>query len=285
MKKIFYSLILVICVLVLSGCKKDSMDDIVVYTTTYPIEYITYELYGDNSTVNSIYPNEIIELSDKLIKDYSEGNLFVYNGLSTEKDYAVKMINNNKNLMIVDATMGMEYENGIEELWLNPSNFLMLCLNIRNGMKEYIDNGVLRKQIDENYEKIKLNISELDADIKLLVENADKNRILVSNNSLKFLEKYNVEVLSVQDDENLTETVINNVSKEITNGNIKYIYMFEGDKLSEDVDKLLKNNNIERVYFDSLTILNEDNKKNGKDYLKVMNDNLELLKKELYKAA
>ena len=285
MKKIFYSLILVICVLVLSGCKKDSMDDIVVYTTTYPIEYITYELYGDNSTVNSIYPNEIIELSDKLIKDYSEGNLFVYNGLSTEKDYAVKMINNNKNLMIVDATMGMEYENGIEELWLNPSNFLMLCLNIRNGMKEYIDNGVLRKQIDENYEKIKLNISELDADIKLWVENADKNRILVSNNSLKFLEKYNVEVLSVQDDENLTETVINNVSKEITNGNIKYIYMFEGDKLSEDVDKLLKNNNIERVYFDSLTILNEDNKKNGKDYLKVMNDNLELLKKELYKAA
>ncbi len=285
MKKIFYSLILVICVLVLSGCKKDSMEDIIVYTTTYPIEYITYELYGDNSTVNSIYPNEIIELSDKLIKDYSEGNLFVYNGLSTEKDYAVKMINNNKNLMIVDATMGMEYENGIEELWLNPSNFLMLCLNIRNGMKEYIDNGVLRKQIDENYEKIKLNISELDADIKLLVENADSNRILVSNNSLKFLEKYNVEVLSVQDDENLTETVINNVSKEISNGNIKYIYMFEGDKLSEDVDKLLKNNNIERVYFDSLTILNDENKKNGKDYLKVMNDNLELLKKELYKAA
>lgn len=285
MKKIFYSLILVISLFILSGCKKDSMDDITIYTTTYPIEYITYELYGENSTVNSIYPNEIIDLSDKLIRDYSEANLFVYNGLSTEKDYAVKMINNNKNLMIVDATMGMEYENGIEELWLNPSNFLMLCLNIRNGMKEYIDNGVLRKQIDENYEKIKLNISELDADIKLLVENADKNQILVSNNSLKFLEKYNVTVLSVQDDENLTETVLNNVNKEISNGNIKYIYMFEGDTLSDEVDKIIKNNNIEKVYFDSLTLLNEENKKNGKDYLKVMNDNLELLKKELYKAA
>ncbi len=73
------------------------MDDISIYTTTYPIEYITYELYGENSNISSIYPNEIIDLSDKLIKDYSSTDLFVYNGLSTEKNYAVKMLNNNKN--------------------------------------------------------------------------------------------------------------------------------------------------------------------------------------------
>jgi len=144
-----------------TGCKKDSMDDITIYTTTYPIEYITNVLYGENSNISSIYPNEIIELSDKLIKDYSNANMFVYNGLSNEKNYTVKMLNNNKNLMPVDATMGMENEDGIEELWLNPSNFLMLCLNIKNGMKEYIDNTVLRKQIDTNYEKLKLEISEL----------------------------------------------------------------------------------------------------------------------------
>ena len=209
-----------------SGCKKNSMDDISIYTTTYPIEYITYELYGENSNVSSIYPNEIIDLSDKLIKDYSNTDLFVYNGLSTEKNYAVKMLNNNKNLMIVDATMGMEYENGIEELWLNPSNFLMLCLNIKNGMKEYIDNSVLRKQIDTNYDKLKLSISELDAEIKLLVENADDNNILVSNNSLKFLEKYNVNVLSVANDKSLTEEVINEVKRQIEKKNISYIIMF-----------------------------------------------------------
>ena len=29
-----------------TGCKKDTMDDITIYTTTYPIEYITNELYG-----------------------------------------------------------------------------------------------------------------------------------------------------------------------------------------------------------------------------------------------
>ena len=282
MKKIFLGLLAISAVLMLSGCKKNSMDDISIYTTTYPIEYITYELYGENSNVSSIYPNEIIDLSDKLIKDYSSTDLFVYNGLSTEKNYAVKMLNNNKNLMIVDATMGMEYENGIEELWLNPSNFLMLCLNIKNGMKEYIDNSVLRKQIDTNYDKLKLNISELDAEIKLLVENADDNHILVSNNSLKFLEKYSVNVLSVANDEKLTEETINEVKKQIEKKNISYIIMFNNDVLTDEIEDLLEKNNIEKLYFDSLSTLSINNKNLGKDYISIMNENLDILKQELY---
>ncbi len=283
MKKIFISLLLVIVTLSLTGCKRDSMENINIYTTTYPIEFITKELYGKFSIIDSIYPNEIIELSDKLIKDYSEGDLFVYNGLSAEKDYAVKMLNNNKNLMIVDATMGMEYENGIEELWLNPSNYLMLCLNIRNGMKEYIDNGVLRKQIDQNYENLKLDISELDAEIKLLVENADDNHILVANDSLKFLEKYKVEVLSISNKEKLTDSLVQEVKKQISDGKIKYVIMFEEDKLDDEVEKLISDNKLEKLYFDSLTTLKSENRKAKKDYLSMMNENLDVLKKELYK--
>lgn len=282
MKKLFLFLFTIILIINITGCKSDSMDDITIYTTTYPIEYITNKLYGNNSTVSSVYPNEVITLTDKLIKDYSESNLFVYNGLSSEKDYAVKMLNNNKNLMIVDATMGMEYENGVEELWLNPSNFLMLCLNIRNGMKEYITNGVLRKQIDENYEKIKLNISELDAEIKLLVENADDNQILVSNNSLNFLEKYNLKVLSVSNKNNFTETTLNDIKKQITNNKIKYIIMFENDTLDENIEKILKDNKVEKLYFNSLITLSKENKTAKKDYIKIMNENLDILKRELY---
>ena len=88
MKKILLSTIMLITLFNVTGCKTDSMDDITIYTTTYPIEYITNELYGEYSNVSSIYPNEIIELSDKLISDYSNSNLFVYNGLSSEKNYA-----------------------------------------------------------------------------------------------------------------------------------------------------------------------------------------------------
>ena len=45
MKKL---LLTFICIFCLSGCfKRDSMENINIYTTIYPIEYITNRLYGD----------------------------------------------------------------------------------------------------------------------------------------------------------------------------------------------------------------------------------------------
>ena len=86
-------------------------------------------------------------------------------------------------------------------------------------------------------------------------------------------------------DDNLTETTLNEAKKQIKNKNVEYIIMFEGDELSEDVEKLLTENKIEKLYFDSLTTLSKENKKAKKDYIRIMNDNLDIIKKELYKNA
>ena len=291
MKKKFICLVAFVSIFA-TGCKKDSMDGITIYTTTYPIEYITNALYGENSEIYSIYPNEVIEPSEKLLNDYSSADMFVYNGLSVEQNYAVKMLNNNKYLIPVDAASGIVPENidGIEELWLNPSNFLMLCLNIKNNMKRNIDNGVLKKQIDTNYDKLNLEISELDAEIKLLIENADDINLLVSNDALKFLEKkYNdpnknkkINVVSLENNDNLTNDVMNEAKKLINDKKIKYIIMFRDDVLTDEVEKLITDNNIEKVYFDPLTTLSSENKASGKDYISIMNENLNILRQELY---
>jgi len=283
MKKYLLIAVTLIMIFTLSGCKKDSMEGINIYTTIYPIEYITTKLYGDYSNISSVYPNEVIKLTDKLLQDYSAGDLFIYNGISAEKEYAVNMLNKNKGLMIVDATMGMDVEYSDEELWLNPSNFLMLCLNIKNGMKEYITNTFLKKQIDNNYDELKLLVSELDADTKLMVENAtDSNTILVSNDMFKYLEKYNINVISLENNNNLNEQLINEAKIAIDNKSVTYILMLPNDTLSDEVEDLVSRNNIEKLYFNSITTLSESDEKNGKDYLSIMRENLDLLKKELY---
>ena len=49
-------------VICLSGCnflKKDMMENIDIYTTIYPINYLIKYLYGDNANVYSIYPNGV----------------------------------------------------------------------------------------------------------------------------------------------------------------------------------------------------------------------------------
>ena len=70
---------------------------------------------------------------------------------------------------------------------------------------------------------------------------------------------------------------IYNINKEI-----KYIIMMPNDNLSDRVEEFVDDNSIEKIYFDPLTTLSNENSKNGKDYISVMKDNIELLKRELY---
>ena len=287
MKKILVSIVLIIFISLLGGClKRDSLEGIDIYTTIYPIEYITNRLYGTHSNIKSIYPSGInvdeYTLTDKQIKDYSKASMYIFNGLDKDKDYVIPMFNYNKNIKIIDTTLSMEYINSKEELWLDPSNFLMLAQNIRNGFKEYINNFYLKEEIDENYETLKIEVSNLDAKIKLMVESADTKTIVVADDLFKYLEKYNINVISLEENDNLTEKVINNVRNLITSGEITYIFTKQNSIANNTVKSLLDTTSVELITFNSISNLSTEEIKNKKDYLTIMNDNIELLKNELY---
>ncbi len=285
-KKISLLLVSMI-VLLATGCfKRDSMEEIDIHTTVYPIEYVTNALYGESSNVSSIYPDGIIvdeyELTDKQIIDYSKASLFIFNGLSGEKDYVVDLFKENKNIKIIDATLNMEYSNKIEELWLNPSNLLMLSQNIKNGLNEYINNHYLKNKIEENYNKLKIDVSNIDAKLKLTAESATTKKIVVSNDLFKFLEKYDLEVISLEENNNLTDKVIADVTNLIKTDEINYIFVPQNEELNETIQKLVDDTDVEIIYFHTLTNISETERNDKVDYLTIMNSNIELLKKELY---
>lgn len=209
MKKIF---LLILGLFLLTGCslfKSDDMDDIDIYTTTYPVRYLIDYLYGNNSTIYSIYPNGVnfrdYELSDKKLNEYAKSSLFVFNSLDIDRDYAVKMVNVNSNLKLIDVSMGMEYDNSIEELWLNPYNYLMMAQNIKNGLIEYVTNPYLvsnkeKNGISDKYEVLQYEISKLDANYKSYLDNTKYNTIVTDSDALKFLEKYGITVISLSED-------------------------------------------------------------------------------------
>lgn len=270
-----------------SGCfKKDDLEDITIYTSVYPIEYIVDTLYGKNSNVKSIYPDGVdvskYSLTDKQIKDYSKGNMFIFNGLSDEKDYVTSMFNYNKDLMIIDTTATMEYNNHVEELWLDPSNFLMMSLNVKNGLLEYITNQYLKTEIDNNYNKLKLEISNIDAKIKLMNENSSKKTIVVDNSSFKFLEKYGFEVISLEDNEELTDKTISDVIRMVRKKQITYIFSTDANNLNKNVQKIVKKTGVEILELNDLSNLTENQRNSKEDYISLLNENIDLLKKELY---
>ena len=288
MKKITSLLIICIIILTTSGClKRDNMENITIYGTNYPTCYIINRIYGKFSKVNSIYPNgsNIYEysLTDKQIKDISKSDLFVFNGLSKEKKYVNQMRKQNKNLRIIDTTLYMEYNYDMSELWLDPSNFLMMAQNIKKGLNEYIDNYYLNNKINSKYEKLKIETSNLDAKIKDIISNGNDKQIVTSNNLFKFLEKYGLKVYVLDESDPDITTTTNEVRRLINNGKIKNIFIKNDEEENETIKNLTKGTDIQIQKWHTLSNLSEIEVSDNKDYFSIMNDNLELLKEELYK--
>lgn len=287
MKKIIKLFSLIGIIFVLTGCiNKDSMEDITIYTSVYPIEYVTERLYGEHANVVSFYPSESnpyeYKLTKKQIKDYSTSNLIVYNGLGKEKDYIVEMINNNKNLRIIDATARIEYQNSMDEIWINPSSLLTIAQNVKNGFKEYVTSSYLQDEIDNNYDKLKLEISTIDAEMKEMVANAENKTIVVSSNDLTFLSKYGFNVISL-DDSTVTDKIISDTKKLINRKQISYIYMKSNEEENSTIKSIKQSYpSIEILKLNTLNTISAQDKANKKDYISIMYDNVDNLKKELY---
>lgn len=285
MKKKISFIILLLGIFLLSGCSTDSMENINIYTSIYPIEYVTNELYGSYSTINNMYPQGInpyeYKLTNKQIKDYGNSDLVVYNGLGKEKDYIVTMVNNNKKLRIIDSTNRIEYKYSEDEVWINPSNVLMVARNIKEGLKEYVISENLDKKINDNYEALKINISNLDVELKEMAENASNKDIIVQNNELTFLTKYGLNITSI-DEKTVTDKTYNDAKNLINSGEIKYIYLLSGSEENQYTKELKDSSDIEILYIDPINNISTEDKNNGKDYISIMNDNIDKLKQELY---
>ena len=285
MKKLFI-FISILSIFLTTGCfKRDTMEGITIYTTVYPFEYITNRLYGDNSNVLSIYPDGAViseyELTDKQIKDYSRSELFIFNGLNEEKELVTKFFKHNKKIKIIDTASSMEIDYRVEELWLNPSNLLMLAQNIKRGFEEYINNHYLKNSIEENYEQLKIDISNLDARMRSILDDAKSNTIVVSDDLFLLLTKYGFNVISL-DPDTVTDKNIQEAKNLIQNKQINYIFVPINEEVSKTIEGLIEGTNIKLSYIHTLSTITETERNNKKDYISIINDNIELLKNEVY---
>lgn len=285
MKKIKILISLLLCI-TLTGCfEGEQTKEMVITTSVYPIEYVVQNLYGEESTIDSIYPKDIeisnYKVSDVLLEDYKSSELFIFNGLSKEKDYVKKLKNNNENLKIIDVTSNMTIDYKMEELWLDPNNMLTIANNIKEGFNEYINIKVVLDNIEKRYEQLKVALTSLDGKYYQAVKKSDYDTIIVSNNAFKYLEKYGLTVISL-DKKTVTSKDISDAKALLSSNKCKYIFINYKEELDEDTKKIIEDTKADKLEFFTMTNLTGiDTTK--EDYITLSNQNLENLKKELYK--
>ena len=267
MKKIILFIALVIATSFTTGClKSDTMDDIDIITTIYPIEYVANRLYSDYSTVRSIYPKDTIikdyEITEKQISDFAKNDLLIYNGYGKEKEYAISMINLNNNLKIIDATYGISEKYKESDLWLNPANLLMIAQNIKNELTTYLSNNYIIDDMNNKYELFKVDMTELEANLKKTADNAQNKTIISSDETLKFLEKYGFEVIALfEEDESGTNQLnaenLEEANELLEDKKVNYIFITDNETESSTVKNLRDTYDIDALVFRTMETITE----------------------------
>ena len=284
-KKILFLLLVLIIPFIVSGCANDSMDEIEIIVTNYANEYIVRSLYDKHSTITSIYPDGILidnyKISKKQKNEFAHKDLFVYNGLiEKERNLALELLTINPELKIIDTAYVLETEYSPEELWLNPSSLLMMSQNVRRSLKEYVSSAYLKKDIDEAYNELKINLSELDAEYRLASESTNNRTIIVADSALKYLEKFGLNVICI--DDNASQKTLSDAENIIDSGGVSYIFKFKGEELSENAKTIMENYSINTSELHRLDNITDQERSEKKDYASITKDNLESIKKELY---
>ena len=276
-KNLLLTFLSILSIFLLTGCfDTNNLDGSNITTTVYPVEYLIDRLYGEHSKINSIYPNEIdiskYELTEKQVKEYSkETTLFIYNGLSNEKEIAKTFINKNKKMQIIDVSYGMNYKYGIEELWLNPNNYLMLANTIKSDLEELSSSKYAAEEIESNYAKLEEDLTTLDAELRNIAKSAKNTKsetIVIAYDSLGFLERYGFNVINISSENNITSSIKN----KFKNKTYTKIFVADKNKVSDSVKDLVDNYKAELIEINMMHTLTDYERNNKDNYLTIMND-------------
>lgn len=304
MKKIllvFLSVITMISAVACSSGNNTAKDNgkINVYTTVFPIYDFTRNIGKDKININYVVPPEVephdYEITPKLMKDIQNADLLIKNGLGLDS-FADKIKSENK-LQIVDASEGIkpltydEEQNHEKEnheshnhgqydphVWLNVDLAMRECENIKNALikADEKNKDFYEKNYNEYIEKLKKLKSNYDENLK-----DKKNKsIIVSHGAYGYLcDEYKINQISITGISPNQEPSLSKIS-EIANyakkNNIKYI-LFDG-LVNPNVAKTIADEaNIKTTVLYSIDNISKKDFDNNKDYISLMNKNLETL--------
>ena len=272
-KRFIYMIVIIIMTILTTGCSfvKDNLENAKICTTIYPVQFLTDKLYGEHSTIESIYPQgadiDNYRLTSKQIKEYAKNNLFIYNGLTNEKNIAKNLINKNKNLLIIDIANGLNYKYDLKELWMSPYNYLMLAKNIKEGLNDYLKSSIIKKEVNKNYNELAEKLSLMDADLRSIAREANKNNketLLVTDDLFYYLQDYGFKIVSL-DPDTRTESTINNVNNDLKKKKYNAIIILD-NTIDDEINNIIDKHKISQVNISSMI----DEPENNDNYINQM---------------
>ncbi|MBB5326267.1 zinc transport system substrate-binding protein [Anoxybacillus tepidamans] len=302
--------VLLVVILTLFGCNKQEATEpsknknvLTVYTTVYPLEDFAQKIGGDYVQAKSIYPPGVeahtFEPTTRTIKQLADADAFIYIGegmegfvdqtIQTLKNEHVTLVEGAKGIEFLDSTReheenGEEHNDGDKDphVWLDPVLSVQIAENIKNALIELKPEA--KDTFEKNFASLKQQLQQLDEQFQTIVKNAPKKEILVSHAAYGYWTKrYGIQQLSIAGLSPSNEPSQKELAQIIDTAKKYHIrYVIFEQNVTPKVADIVKN----EIGADVLRLHNleartkEDIEKN-KDYIAIMKENLEVLKKAL----
>lgn len=320
MRKFSVIAILISILVLFSGCGNEETsaesDKVTIYTTVYPLQFITEEIGGEYVEVETIYPAGVDEHSfeptQKDMVNVAESDYFFYIGYGLEafvpsmeealkaEDVAFVAIGEMLEIEPIEYDEHEEHsdedheeehddghnhsdEGGVNpHVWLNP----LYC----DEMARFVTD-ILSAEKPEEAEYFETNYEELSAQFVALnnafievTSNAKHDEFVVSHEAFSYWETsygiHQVGIQGVSTSSEPTQKELIQLIEEIEADGIHYI-LLEQNVSDTYVEVIESETDVEVLPIHNLSVLTSEDIKNGEDYFSLMYKNLESLDKAL----
>ncbi|MEA4846485.1 MAG: metal ABC transporter substrate-binding protein [Clostridiaceae bacterium] len=298
MKKVITAIIVLLSLsIALTGCmeagKKPTGRSMKIYASFYPMYFLASEIAGDKAEVITMIPAGAEphdwEPTPKMIIELQKADMLIYNGAGMETwiDNVLPNVDE-KRTKIVDASEGIELLGSSghgtydPHIWVSPVRFKQQAQTIYDALLE-IDSGN-SEYYEKNKQDLDSRLSKLDKDIRDASKSFKSNVIVVSHEAFGYFAKdFSLEQIAIRGinpQEEPSPSKMAELARKCSENDVKYIFFekLTSPKLSET---LAKEVGAGTLVLNDAAGLSEDDIKSGKDYITVMYENLENLKKAL----
>lgn len=261
----------------------------IVYASFYPIYDLASKIGGDKITVKTIIPPGIEphdwEPSTKDVAEMTKANVILYLGLGMDS-WIGKIKTSALNTNFYEVSKGVDIiKSGSAtnpHIWLSPKSALIMAKNINEALQKTDSKN--KEYYNKNYENLKNTLESLDNEYANSLSKAKLKTFIVYHSAFDYIARdYGLrqESLAGMSDEaepspaRMAE-IINMIKKE----NIKYIFT-EPLTSPKPIETIAKETGIKVLPLNTIEGLTKEDIERKADYISLMKENLENLKKAL----
>lgn len=292
-----------ILILFIGGCASNASEvpengQVMIYTSIYPIEYITEQLASDFADVKSVYPPGVdahtYEPTTKDMIDVSKSDAFIYLGAGMESfadtmaealqtsDVSFLEVGANEALFMPANTHsdhdGHDHGDVDPHIWFDPLRMVHMGELIKDDLIAlFPDESEL---LEANFADLQEELIDLDAQYETVLATKRNKKMIVSHAAYGYWEeRYGIEQIPISGISSTQEPSQKELAQVIEQANEANMdYLFFEQNTSHKIGEIIQNHiHAKALYIHNLEVRMDEDIEHGADYRSIMQANLEAL--------